>query len=429
MLACLLIFVPAANSYVKGKYIEQTVKNSESAEALKESNPVIGRDIFMAISVRRKNTTEEVDISPEMNSFMKLNLIQVDKTDQAQTEMQYLPTEPCPANYLSNFDSGVNLKYCWKPVDGLKLDIYGVIKYLQFSFLLDCKLGVACTNSFMSSADSSFIAFWQTHTYVFYFTTRYLDSSNTVRWRLNKAASFSFLELTTAENYVTAYLTTDYYHIDDSVLPNRQNRTIILEGYEERRLVSQYNILYIKYYGIGVLIASQQLSNHYYRYYNKLDSLIGTIGGGVFILFVIFSCVGYPINRHIFRQRLVDRLYLAQVHGQPQQAVLPFWSRAPFAIYNSLTCYDAQKEGDVGSFVGSLQHYRHMYQRVVSLDTDIVALLKRAKILQRLLSSVELKNWRSERELLTSRRAIEAPDSATLLSDEQQRQMDLMGWN
>ena len=192
ILTCLLLFVPAANNYAQGKYIEQTVISTESAATIKETNPVTGRDMFMALSVRLKNTTEEVDITQEMNSSMQLDLIQVDNTKGAPTQVRYLPTEPCPANYLSNFDQGVDLKYCWKPIDGLKLQIYSVIKNMQFSFQLSCKLGIACTNAFMSSAETSFAAFWQTHTFTFYFTTRYLDSSNTVRWRLNKASSFGY---------------------------------------------------------------------------------------------------------------------------------------------------------------------------------------------------------------------------------------------
>lgn len=171
---------------------------------------------------------------------------------------------------------------------------------------MNCKMGVACSGSIMNSVQSSFISFWQQHTYTFYFTTRYLDSTNTVRWRLNKASSFSFFETTAADNYVGIYFTNDYYYIDDSVLPNRQNRTIQLEGFMQRQLVTQIPTSYLVYYGVGLTLSPSNIANDYYRYYTKLDSIIGSIGGGVFILFIIFACVGYRLNRYQYRTHLVN---------------------------------------------------------------------------------------------------------------------------
>ena len=85
------------------------------------------------------------------------------------------------------------------------------------------------------------------------------------------------------------------------MLPNRQNRTIQLEGYQQRSLVSAFNSAYLKFYGLGILIAHMEVANRFYRYYTKLDSIIGIIGGGVFILFAIYACVGYRINRQRYR--------------------------------------------------------------------------------------------------------------------------------
>lgn len=132
-LTCLLLFVPAANDYVQGKYLEQAVTSVESPTTAREMDVVTGRDIFMGISVRLKNTTEEVDITAEMANFMGLTLQQVDNTPGAKTMIRDMPTEPCPPNYFANFDSGVNLKYCWKAKDGLRVQISN-LKYLIFRF-------------------------------------------------------------------------------------------------------------------------------------------------------------------------------------------------------------------------------------------------------------------------------------------------------
>lgn len=121
---------------------------------------VTGRDIFMALSVRLKNTTEEVDITDAMNTFMTIVLTQVNQDPNAAKTLRNAPTEPCPANYLSDFDAGISLKYCWKPIDGVMLDIYSVGRHLQFSFLMDCKMGISCTGAYMSNIENSFNSFW-----------------------------------------------------------------------------------------------------------------------------------------------------------------------------------------------------------------------------------------------------------------------------
>ena len=119
---------------------------------------------------------------------MNLKMIQLNRITSSVAVQNRYPTEPCPPDYLKNFDDGVQLKYCWKPIDGLKLSVYGTNKYLQFAFNLDCKMGIACTNSYMKAIQSSFVSFWLNYTFTYYFTSRYLDSKNNVRWRLNKVS-------------------------------------------------------------------------------------------------------------------------------------------------------------------------------------------------------------------------------------------------
>ena len=63
------------------------------------------------------------------------------------------------------------------------------------------------------------------------------------------------------------------------------------------------------------------------------------------------------------------------------------------------------------------------------MDTDVVAMIKHSKNLQRLLANARLNDWRKQRELLAIKPSPEAPESARLLTDQQQRQLDLMGWS
>lgn len=105
-------------------------------------------------------------------------------------------------------------------------------------------------------------------------------------------------------------------------MPNRQNRTVVLEGFLDRALPSVVPLAYFKFYGVGALVAGQAMTNYFVRYYTKLDAVIGMLGGGIFLIFTIFACVGYRSNRYRYRLSLVERLYLDENVGQPKKAVL-----------------------------------------------------------------------------------------------------------
>jgi hypothetical protein len=116
---------------------------------------------------------------------MKLTLINIDSTDPNNIVKHRYPTEPCPANYFAGFDNAPVLQFCYKPVDKLILSMLGTKKYLSFLFEDDCKFGALCNGPIMNAAFSAFTSYFLTHTFTYYFTTRYLDENNNVKFSVN----------------------------------------------------------------------------------------------------------------------------------------------------------------------------------------------------------------------------------------------------
>jgi hypothetical protein len=46
------------------------------------------------------------------------------------------------------------------------------------------------------------------------------------------------------------------------------------------------------------------------KYYNKVDNLLGMLGGGIFILFLIFRCGATRYNRLQYQIELTNELYV-----------------------------------------------------------------------------------------------------------------------
>jgi hypothetical protein len=100
LLAALLIFAPVFSKYVRREYLQQTVISSANLSS-SDTYFVTGRDFFWAVSVRRRNDSQEVDMTEPLNSFMKVEVVQYQ--DLITPNRKRLPVEQCPAGYMGNF--------------------------------------------------------------------------------------------------------------------------------------------------------------------------------------------------------------------------------------------------------------------------------------------------------------------------------------
>lgn len=62
-----------------------------------------------------------------------------------------------------------------------------------------------------------------------------------------------------------------------------------------------------------------------------------------------------------------------------------------------LTSYDPLEPGDTGTLKGRLQHFSHMFQRVIMADTNIINLIRQTKIMRRLLKLKDAEEQQIER--------------------------------
>lgn len=91
--------------------------------------------------------------------------------------------------------------------------------------------------------------------------------------------------------------------MDDSIFPWKNNRNIsTLSWNGEQRYRAGISAEYSVMFDDSQVVAL--------RYYKKLDWLLGTIGGGIFFIFIIFWCLINPINRWLQRIELPSKFFL-----------------------------------------------------------------------------------------------------------------------
>lgn len=93
------------------------------------------------------------------------------------------------------------------------------------------------------------------------------------------------------------------YFIDDSILPWRNNQTyssIYWDGGASGKDIPEAFVV-----NVGFIVDYYVKPVYYYayRYYKKLDSILGMIGGACFLIFVLFWIPFSYINRTLQKMR------------------------------------------------------------------------------------------------------------------------------
>jgi hypothetical protein len=120
-------------------------------------------------------------------------------------------------------------------------------KFIQIAFNPTCLLGIMCTGNTSDALMNAYNSYWAYHTFTFYFTTRYLDANNNIKFTLNKLSGFDYPDNINDSTSVVATLYHDFYYIDDSILPYRNNRAYQLESYTDTNLGISVPAQYINY--------------------------------------------------------------------------------------------------------------------------------------------------------------------------------------
>lgn len=168
--------------------------------------------------------------------------------------------------------------------------------------------------------------------------------------------------------------------MDDSILPNRNYRNVSviswsgnyqgtkaqsLEGASTSGVQSAFTVTN----GMQVAV----------RFYNKLDWLLGIIGGGMFLFFIIFWAVFNYFNRSWTRLNLANQLLLQKItedNPQSEEDLIPVAIPSHYMLRRIVPCF-------------RVKGYERLLEETEN-ENDIVTLVKRQKVTMRNLKKKDL---------------------------------------
>lgn len=217
----------------------------------------------------------------------------------------YQSVTNCDPKYFSDAVNPVTFTDCFifPKNKSVELSIINAIQSkIGYKFAFTCYSPFFCKTggTTMTTQQNNAIAWFSNYSFTFYFSTRVLQTDGSFKHQVFYVPS---------SDYNTPYTITSTFNAELSV----SNITI---DYSELPWLNLTSFTTLSYFGNikGAGVVSTALATAYpsvnvisslyqyqiYRYYQKLDWLIGIIGGGAFLIIFACSCMCIPINKALF---------------------------------------------------------------------------------------------------------------------------------
>ena len=306
MAVCLWIYIPACLSYLSGNFYQ-----SMFVSTFNTPQSFFSRDDYkLAIAIRNKQNGSlysHETILKNLNAYLMYD---------NGTSFLKEPLTLCDPLYFAKDINGVVLEDCLIMPDYIEYDtVYLNSKFSTLSLVI---APPSETNPFYSPQFTPsqqqllFANLLDSYYCEFYFTSKVVTPAGNVQFHLHRAYSTQInvaSDSLGATFTVMAGLRTTL--MDNSIMPWRNNRNYTLVSYTGNfKGISALNAQTAALNGAQQVFQVTNGLEVAVRYYKKLDWLLGTIGGGLFLFFAIFWPVFNCYNKNAARFELVEQLLL-----------------------------------------------------------------------------------------------------------------------
>lgn len=307
---CLGVYVPAVMGFARGNFYQSEFESN----ARYIDRFYSGEDFKIAMVLRNRQTGLPVD-----HSYL-LNLLEIMVVGSNVDGSYNEPLLPCDSDYFRGDLHAPVLTDCFVLPSSIEFTA-GWEYFFSFGFLKLQIYPPVSNNPFQSStatysnAELSFISLLQDNYCDLYFTSKIVAPDGTQKFQVHTVSSSEF-------NIGSDYLIASFdisqqirsTLIDDSILPWRNYRNVTnLAWLGETTFAYQSDATAAISSGYTNYITFRNKKEINLRYYKKLDWLIGIIGGGCFLLFLIFWAVFHHVNRAFLKMELARALLLEKI--------------------------------------------------------------------------------------------------------------------
>lgn len=135
----------------------------------------------------------------------------------------------------------------------------------------------------------------------------------------------------------------------------------------------------------------------------------------------MYACLGYRINRYIYRQYIVESQYLQIQDGVVQPAQLNICEQLCFLPYRLF-----KKVPNEQGNLSKMENYYRSYYIATHNYTDIIEIVKKLNSIRRNLVRMGRTNWK---DFLKKYRMVKYDQGREAVKPQEQKMIDLQGWS
>lgn len=312
----LWLLIPEIQYHLEGKYYQSSFQVQQPPYA----RLVLPRDFRAALVFRNKTSSRVANhtLLRQLATF-KAYLTQNNSISQAES------IEACQSGYFGDTVNPVELEDCFIFPNNREVDFsYYRHSSTSFGFLsgFDCQNPFFCkaSDSLYNTTRNQYSKLFSDYFFTLYFTSRVITPQGTFQDQLFNISSTQWNTPFTVTAEAGVELELLNTTMDNSILPWWNNLTLTTPAFYGN--VQGAELTSTKAYTAPpkAYFFNSQYQNLNFRYYQKLDSLLGVIGGCVFLLFLICFLPCHYINQSLFRTRAAHELLIEHALSSPTLA-------------------------------------------------------------------------------------------------------------
>ena len=221
--------------------------------------------------------------------------------------------QTCNPDYFSGTINAVTLTDCFIFPDGKLIEfISSNTNPTSFGF----QTGFACTNPFSCTAGSAahtnatnnFADVFANYTFTLYFTAKVFTPPSHFQDQLFSISSNEWSTPYTITSDVSAELLFSNVTINNNILPWKD--TVTKTGTSYHGIMQGRPVPYSTTFNVPPKASFYAGDYHvqYYIYYEKIDKLLGIIGGAIFLGYLIFYLFFHFVNSSMYRMKVAEEL-------------------------------------------------------------------------------------------------------------------------
>jgi hypothetical protein len=156
-----------------------------------------------------------------------------------------------------------------------------------------CKTG----NTYLTAVTAAYTNFFANYYYKVYFTSKVLMPNGMSRFQVHEVDSSEWYSPYTISSNFDAEISVQTSYFDDSIFPNFNNKTVTNFVWNGNPKGFARNASAVLSNSIRIDYIASTYNTLQYRYYKKIDWLLGIIGGGIFLFYFIAWIPCTYINR------------------------------------------------------------------------------------------------------------------------------------